>query len=148
MSITVPVILSLVVVPSGKSSSRESQCLIKSPHTIMCLRAAVVWNTSVTDTDFIPGTCVVKPDYCKANDGLGISHSGDSLPLFTEGACAQRRERKKQNERGRPKEEGDGKLNGNYRSYVGKNQMIIITRKECVKSNWRKREKQKRKFDK
>lgn len=41
----------------------------------MCLHAAVVWNTSVIDTDFILGTCVVKPDYCKANDGLGISHS-------------------------------------------------------------------------
>lgn len=39
------------------------------------------------------------------------------------------------------KEEGDGKINRKYRSYVGKNQMIIITRKEFVKRNEKRRSK-------
>lgn len=106
----------------------------------MCLHAAVVWNTSVTDTDFILGTCVVKPDDCKAKRWAGNFPQRDSLLLFTEGACArhQDREKEKKNEKrrrktGRTKEEGDGKRNRKCRSYVGKNQMIVITRKELKK---------------
>lgn len=140
MSITVPLILSLVVL-SGKLRSRESQFLIKSHHTIMCLHAAVVWNTSVIDTDFILGTCVVKLDCCKANDGLGISHSVTHCSSSQKAHVHSTRRAKKKNERGRMKEEGDGKINRKYRSYVGKNQMIIITRKEFVKRNEKRRSK-------
>lgn len=105
----------------------------------MCLHAAVVWNTSVTDTDFILGTCVVKPDYCKANDGLGISHSVTHCCSSQKAHVHSIRRERKKPKRGRPKEEGDGKINRKYRSYVGKNQMIIITRKEFVKRNEEKR---------
>lgn len=52
-----------------------------------------------------------------------------------------REERKKTKKRktGRTKKEGDGKGNRKCRSYVGKNQMIVITRKEFVKRNEGKR---------
>lgn len=105
----------------------------------MCLHAAVVWNTSVIDTDFIPGTCVVKPDYCKANDGLGISHSVTHCRSSQKGACARAMGSERKNEKGRTKE-GDGKINRKWRSYVGKNQMIIITWKEFATRNEEKKE--------
>lgn len=108
----------------------------------MCLHAAVVWNTSVTDTDFILGTCVVKPDDCTANDGLGISHSvthrRSSQKAHVHGTRTERRGKKNEKRRrktGRTKEEGDGKRNRKCRSYVDKNRMIVITQKEFVKRN-------------
>lgn len=108
-STTVPVILSLVVMPSGKRSSGESRFLIKSHQTIVRLCAAVMWNTSVIDTDFILGTCVVKPDYCRGNDVLGISHS------VTHCCSAHVHGIRRESERGGTKQEGDGKMNRKYR---------------------------------
>lgn len=141
MSITVPLILSLVVL-SGKLRSRESQFLIKSHHTIMCLHAAVVWNTSVIDTDFILGTCVVKLDCCKANDGLGISHSVTHCSSSQKAHVHSTRRAKKKKKRKRENERGGGwEDKQEVQTYVGKNQMIIITRKEFVKRNEKRRSK-------
>lgn len=84
----------------------------------MCLRAAVV--RSIIDTGLILGTCVVKPDYCRGNDWLGISH------CVTHRCSSQKahvhrikRERKKERTRGRAKQEGDGKMIRKHRGERG-----------------------------
>lgn len=61
--------------------------------------------------DLIPGTCVVKPDYQREDDGLGISQC-DSPLLFRKGACAQNQESKK--ERENETEMGDGRRSRKY----------------------------------
>lgn len=73
-------------------------------------------NTSIIDTGFILGTCVVKPDYCRGNDWLGISHR------VTHRRSPQKahvhhvnQERKNGRKRGKAKQEGDGRMNRKHR---------------------------------
>lgn len=112
----------------------------------MCLSAAVVWNTSVIDTDFILGTCVVKPDYCRGRDGLGISHSVTHRCSSQKAHVHRVRTEREKEREGDRNRRGMGRWTKVQREKpcVSKNQMIIITWKEFLKRNEEEKEKQRR----
>lgn len=103
----------------------------------MCLHAAAVWNTSVTDTDFILGTCVVKPDDCKANDGLGISHSvthrRSSPKAHVHGTRTERKEKKNEKRR---RNDGENERGGGWEE---KQEVQILRRQKSDDSNYAER---------
>lgn len=82
--------------------------LISAYQKILCLfcSCCVEHKCHRYSLDLIPSTCVVKPDYHREDDGLGISHSVTHRCFFRNGACAQSRESKK--EREIETERGDG----------------------------------------
>lgn len=108
----------------------------------MCLHAAAVWNTSVTDTDFILGTCVVKPDDCKASDGLGISHSvthcRSSQKAHVHGT---RTERKKKKQKEKTKD-GENERGGGWEE---KQEVQILRRQKSDDSNYAERTEEEKK---
>lgn len=131
---------------SGKRSSRESRFLIKS-HQTRVSRCSCCVEHKCHRYWFYPWHLCCETRLLQRKRWAGNFPQCDSLLLFTEGACAQNQDRKRQRKKEREAETGGGWEDGQKvqreKPCVSKNPMIIITWKEFLKRNEEEKERSK-----